>query len=280
MFDPINHSGGVAIIEGRIRERKFFHGREAEAHRRAFTRRKLSRNSQQAAAAVHRGYVVSGTREGTRHMAGPAADVQDSNRAVTIARRWQVQGIQKFAPQFRFGACSQFARVVTGAYFEEKSFQGIAEPRPHRLIHHDSMLTNGRRVSRGLCGQAAVATPRCGPKQFLQRAVRGSRANWSRKDREDMAACRRERTTGRDPLPASAARFPPGVLPCPRSTCANPTPAARSYFPGPSRKVLRGSRAAIDARQARSKRPEEWDDDSGRYKCRAAWRRARAFPAR
>src|ERR1700729_2248275 len=143
------------------------------------------------------------------------------------------------------------------------------------------MLTNGRGVSRRLCGQGRdrAVMPRCGPK-LLKQPNPGSRANWNRKDRGDMAACRRERTTGTGPLPASAARFPPAELPCLRSTYANPPPAARNYFPALSRKVLRGSRAGIDERRARSMRPEEWDDGSDRYKCRAAWGGARAVPAR
>src|SRR5580704_18476986 len=93
------------------------------------------------------------------------------------------------------------------------------------------MLTNGRRVSRRLCGQGwdRAVMPRCESKLLKPPSPR-SRASWSRKNRGDRAASRRERTTGTGPIPASVARFLLAELPCPQSTCVNPTPAARNYF--------------------------------------------------
>jgi hypothetical protein len=47
---------------------------------------------------------------------------------VPVARSRQLQGTEKFAPQVRLGAGSEFARVISGAYFEKQTFDWIAEP--------------------------------------------------------------------------------------------------------------------------------------------------------
>src|ERR1700691_989440 len=213
-------------------------------------------------------------------MTGSATDVQNADGTVAVAGNGQLQRLQEFAAQVRFRPGCEFTRVVASAKFEKQSLEGIAEPSADRGSHHSSMLTNVRGVSSRIYGQREAVRRRSEPQILAQQPTPGSHANWSRKDREDREACRREQTNGTDPPPASAAQFRPVARPYPRNTCANPTPAARNYFRGLSRKAPRGSRAGIGARRARSKRPEESDGDSGRYKCHATWPHARGGPRR
>src|SRR5580692_2485831 len=226
-------------------------------HSSAFARCQLPGNSQEAAAAVDSRHIVTAASQRARHVTGPATDVQNADGTVAVAGNGQLQRLQKLAAQVRFGTRGEFTRVVTGAKFEQQSLEGIAEPSADRGSHHSSMLANVRGVSSRIYRPGEAVRRRYEPQILPQRSAPGLPANWSRKDREDREACRREQTSGTDPLPASAAQFRPAARPCPRNTCANPIPAVRNYFRGLSRKVPRDSRAGIGERRARSKRPEE-----------------------